>query len=147
MHLTNYSDYALRTLIYLGSQSNHESLVSIKQISSIYKISTNHMRKVVYELGQLGYIETIRGKNGGIKLAIEPKKINIGAVVRKTENLYILECFDREINTCIISSACQLKSILSEALHAFLQVLDKYTLEDLLTNKRDLQTLFTLFKT
>ncbi|GAF64766.1 putative transcriptional regulator [Bacillus sp. TS-2] len=147
MHLTNYSDYALRTLIYLGSQSNHESLVSIKQISSIYKISTNHMRKVVYELGQLGYIETIRGKNGGIKLATEPKKINIGAVVRKTENLYILECFDREINTCIISSACQLKSILSEALHAFLQVLDKYTLEDLLTNKRDLQTLFTLFKT
>ncbi|KHF40002.1 Rrf2 family transcriptional regulator [Halalkalibacter okhensis] len=142
MHLTSYTDYALRTLLYLSTRDTIE-LAKIKDIATIYNISNNHMSKVVYELGQLGLIKTIRGKNGGIKLALDPKDINIGAVVRKTENLHIVECFDRKNNTCIISSACKLKFALNEALQAYLSVLDQYTLADIITNKNDLLEIFT----
>ncbi|GAE24979.1 nitrite-sensitive transcriptional repressor NsrR [Halalkalibacter wakoensis JCM 9140] len=141
MHLTSYTDYALRTLIYLGSKKNSE-LARIKDIAMIYHISNNHMSKVVYELGQLGLIKTIRGKNGGIKLALNPKEINIGAVVRNTENMQIVECFDRKNNTCIITSACKLKFALNEALQAYLSVLDTYTLADVLTNQDELLEIF-----
>ncbi|MDT8861600.1 Rrf2 family transcriptional regulator [Alkalihalobacillus sp. MEB130] len=142
MHLTSYTDYSLRTLLYLGTKPDSE-LAKIKDIATIYNISTNHMSKVVYELGQLGLIKTIRGKNGGIKLALHPKDINIGAVVRKTENLHIVECFDRKNNTCIISSACRLKFALNEALQAYLSVLDRYTLADVMSNHGELLEIFT----
>ncbi|WP_332695036.1 Rrf2 family transcriptional regulator [Halalkalibacter lacteus] len=141
MHLTSYTDYALRTLVYLGTRQGL-ALAKIKDIANIYNISNNHMSKVVYELGQLGLIKTIRGKNGGIKLALPPEEINIGEVVRKTENLHIVECFDRNNNTCIISSACKLKFILHEALQTYLGVLDNYTLADVVSNRFDLLEIF-----
>jgi Rrf2 family nitric oxide-sensitive transcriptional repressor len=141
MHLTSYTDYALRTLVYLGTRQGL-ALAKIKDIANVYNISNNHMSKVVYELGQLGLIHTIRGKNGGIKLALPPEEINIGAVVRKTENLHIVECFDRSNNTCIISSACKLKFVLNEALQAYLGVLDHYTLADVVSNSFDLLEIF-----
>ncbi|WP_227938259.1 Rrf2 family transcriptional regulator [Alkalihalobacillus deserti] len=142
MHLTSYTDYALRTLVYLGIRKDLP-LARIKDISKNYNISNNHMSKVVYELGQLGLIKTVRGKNGGIKLALNPEDINIGTVVKKTENLNIVECFDPSNNLCIISSACKLKFTLNEALQAYLSVLDKYTLADVVSNGNELLEIFS----
>jgi Rrf2 family transcriptional regulator, nitric oxide-sensitive transcriptional repressor len=97
----------------------------------------------VHELGKLGYIETIRGRNGGIRLAKRPEDICIGTVVRKTEeNLSLVECFAGHGNHCILTPVCQLKHVLHEALEAFLHVLDSYTLADLLANQQQLQALF-----
>lgn len=142
MQLTAYTDYTLRVLIYLGMQSSGEKS-NIKEISSFYNISNNHLSKVVYELGKLGLIETARGRNGGIRLAKEPVQINIGSIVRLTESpINMVECFDETRNTCRISPACKLKHVLNEALHSYLKVLDGYTLEDLLQNKEELKTLF-----
>jgi Rrf2 family transcriptional regulator, nitric oxide-sensitive transcriptional repressor len=141
MHLTTYTDYSLRVLLYLGTLENDEK-TSIKEISQTYAVSENHLSKIVYELGKLGLIETIRGRNGGIRLAKSPAEINIGWVVRRTEeNLSLVECFAGQGNRCVITPACQLKHILHEALQAFLQVLDSYTLADLLVNKNELKEL------
>ena len=98
--------------------------------------------KIIYQLGKLGYIETIRGRNGGIRLAKHPSDINIGELVRKTEEDFnIVECFSKDHNTCPIHSICTLKGVLNQALFAFLQVLDHYTLQDVSENKFDLQLL------
>ncbi|MGG3450294.1 Rrf2 family transcriptional regulator [Domibacillus aminovorans] len=141
MKLTLYTDYSLRVLIYLGSY-NEDKLSNIKDIAEAYNISKNHLMKVIHELGKLGYIETLRGRNGGIRLAMEPAKINIGAVVRKTEDdFHIVECFSEEKNRCVITPVCGLKHVLFEALQAYLAVLDRYTLADLITNKDMLRTL------
>jgi Rrf2 family transcriptional regulator, nitric oxide-sensitive transcriptional repressor len=142
MQLTTYTDYTLRVLIFLGMQTNSEKS-NIKEISSFYNISNNHLSKVVYELGKLGLIETVRGRNGGIRLAKEPAQINIGSIVRLTESpINMVECFDETRNTCRISPACKLKHVLNEALNSYLKVLDGYTLEDLLQNQDELKTLF-----
>ncbi|MFS1513703.1 Rrf2 family transcriptional regulator [Chengkuizengella sp. SCS-71B] len=139
MRLTNYTDYTLRVLLYLATQPK-DKISNIKEISETYGISNNHLMKVVYELGLLKLIHTIRGRGGGIKLASAPKDINIGWVVRQTENRSnIVECFDKENNSCIISPVCKLKNVLNEALNAFLEILDHYTLEDLLTNEPELK--------
>lgn len=100
MQLTSYTDYSLRLLLYLALQPKHK-LSSVKQVADIYRISYNHLTKVTHELGKLGLIETIKGRNGGIRLAKEPEEINIGEVVKQTEdNLELVECFNRETNTC-----------------------------------------------
>lgn len=138
MQLKKYTDYALRVLIYAGTKSDQE-LVSIKEISEVYSISQHHLGKIVFELNKKGIIETFRGRNGGIKLAQAPKDINIGTIVRDLEqDSYLLECFDRERNQCILSPACKLKHALHEALEAFYSVLDKYTLKDLIVNEEEL---------
>lgn len=138
MQLKKYTDYALRVLIYAGTKSDQE-LVSIKEISEVYSISQHHLGKIVFELNKKGVIETFRGRNGGIKLAQAPKDINIGTIVRDLEqDSYLLECFDRERNQCILSPACKLKHALHEALEAFYSVLDKYTLKDLIVNEEEL---------
>lgn len=142
MRLTSFTEYSLRVLLYLGTRPKGQ-LSSIKEISSIYHISTNHLSKIVYELGKLGLIQTIRGRNGGIRLAKDPEEINIGWVVRQTEeDFHQAACFDESKQGCIISSACRLKSVLSEALNAYLNVLDSYSLQDLLVNQKTLQRLF-----
>ena len=139
MRLTRYTDYSLRVLMYLGIQGH--DLATISAISDSYGISRNHIMKVVFELGRLGYIETIRGKGGGIRLRRRPEEINIGEVVRRTEaDLSIVECLGPN-NTCRITSACILKGALNDALKAFLEVLDGYTLADLLKPERELQRL------
>jgi len=141
VQLTAYTDYSLRVLIYLGVQPL-EKRSNIKEISDIYNISNHHLSKVVYELGKFGLVETTRGRGGGIMLARDPSKINIGALVRHTESpLHLVECFDEKNNMCKITSACRLKGILHEALAAYLDVLDSYTLKDLLVNEEDLQSL------
>lgn len=137
MKLTNYSDYALRILIYLGLK--REKLSTITEISDCYRISRNHVVKIVHHLGQLGYLDTMRGKHGGIRLARAPEMINIGEVIRHTEStMDIVECFSEQ-NTCVICDSCVLRSIIAEALAAFMTVLDGYTLADLMVPKHQLK--------
>lgn len=141
MRLTNYTDYSLRVLIYLASKEKGE-LSNIKEIAEAYRISKNHLMKVTYELGKMKVIETVRGRGGGIRLALSPEEINIGAIVRQTEDDFnLVECFDPERNMCAISPACKLKGVLHKALRAYLEVLDCYTLADLVQNKSMLSEL------
>lgn len=133
MKLTLYSDYSLRVLMYVARQ---EHRVQIDEIAKFYGISKNHLTKVVNNLATLGYIETTRGRGGGIRIKMAPEEINIGALIRKTEeNFTLVECFDRETNTCPIAGICGLQGVLGEALNAYLSVLDKYTLQDVLFRK------------
>lgn len=144
MRLTNYTDYSLRILIYLGSMKN-DKLASIQEIADAYNISKNHLMKVAHELGKKNYIDTIRGRYGGLRLAKLPEDINVGEVVRgMEEDFHLVECFDRESNTCIITPACRLKHVLHEALQAYFEVLDGYTLDDLIVNDDTLRKLFDM---
>lgn len=144
MQLKKYTDYALRVLIFSGMKQN-QGLVSIKEISGTFSISQHHLGKIVFELNKKGLIETFRGRNGGIRLAKAPKDINIGMIVRDLEqDFFLLECFDKETNNCIISPACKLKQALHDALEAFYTVLDQYTLKDLIVNEGELLDLMGL---
>ena len=136
MQLTLYTDYSLRTLIYLGL---HPEGATVAEIAESYRISRNHLVKVVHNLGKLGLIHTTRGKSGGISLAKEPAAIRVGDVVRKVEpNFNWVECFDAETNTCPIEGACRLHTILEEAQEALLNVLNRYTLQDILVGESEL---------
>jgi Rrf2 family transcriptional regulator, nitric oxide-sensitive transcriptional repressor len=131
MRLTSFTDYSLRTLLYLAA--NRDRLVTIQDIADLHVISKNHLMKVVYQLGLSGMVETVRGRNGGLRLAREPKDINIGALVRMTEtDFFMAECFDRASDTCPLTPDCKLKHTLNDATKAFLTVLDQQTLEDML---------------
>lgn len=131
MRLTTYTDYALRTLMYLAA--NRQQLVTIQDIADAHNIAKNHLTKVVHQLGILGYVESLRGRNGGLRLGREPDQINIGAVVRSTEpDFYMAECFDPSKNHCIMSAACSLKGVLYRATAAYLTVLDGVTLDNLM---------------
>lgn len=141
MNLTSYTDYALRVLIYLGIQPDGKRS-NIKDISDFYHISFHHISKVVYDLGKLGLVATIRGRNGGIYLEKNPDQINIGELVRYTERpVHLVECFDEANNTCKLSPVCRLKGVFNEALSAYFRVLEKYTLQDLIKNKEMLNEL------
>jgi len=131
MRLTRHTDYALRVLMYLGIRGGRQA--TIREIAERYDISENHLMKVVHRLGREGYIRTIRGRQGGLILKHDPGEINLGAVVRSCEeDLAIVECFDVSTNECRIAGACALNWILDDALGAFLSVLDRHTLADLL---------------
>lgn len=142
MHLTRHSDYSLRTLIYLGAKG--EELATVPEIATAYAISRGHLMKVVQHLAQLGYVDTVRGRGGGITLARPPERIRLGEVLRRTEGAFeLVECFGG--GRCRIHSACALKGVLEEALEAFLHVLDGYTLADLLGRRsKPLQRLLQL---
>lgn len=132
MRLTKYSDFALRTLIYMATA---ERRCTIDEIAQSYSIPKNHLVKVVNQLATIGFIQSIRGKGGGIELAFEPASINLGEVVRATEqNFDLVECFSSD-NQCILTKGCELAGIFSLALEQFLAVLDEYTLDDLLVPK------------
>jgi len=129
MRLTQYTDYSLRVLIYLASKN--EVNVTISELADFYQVSRNHLVKVVHNLGLNGYILTIRGKNGGLKLARPALEIIIGDVVRSMEpDFDLLECFNPAEDKCVISRSCALKWVLFNARDIFLQELDKYTLAD-----------------
>ena len=142
MRLTGFTDYSLRVLMYVGTKG--DELSTIDEIAEAYGISRNHLMKVVYRLGKLGYLETIRGKTGGMRLLPAPGDINIGRLVRETEEtLGLVECM-QERGECCIQPACSLQGILNESLNAFLAVLDKYTLADLLRPRQRLKKLLEL---
>jgi len=135
VQLTRYSDYSFRVLIYLALAP--ERLVTIEEISQRYGISKAHLMKVVHQLGRDGFLETVRGRNGGLRLGRRPEEIRVGDVVRATEeNLALVECFEAGGGECTIVSACGLRPVLHEALAAFLAVLDRYTLADLIARRR-----------
>ena len=130
MRLTLYTDYSLRVLLYLSGCEGE--LVTISELADFYNISRNHLVKVVHNLGLTGFLLTIRGRNGGIKLARPAKEILVGEVVRSTEpDFDLLECFNPSTDKCVISRSCSLKSVLAGAQISFLDILDKYTLADI----------------
>lgn len=136
MRLSSFSDYSLRVLMYLGVHAGR--LVTIAEIGGAYGISVNHLTKVAHQLGRLGYVETVRGKGGGIRLGKPAAAIPLGEVIRQTENDWALvECFSTGAS-CQIHAACRLPPILDEALAALFKVLDSYTLADLLQSPVDL---------
>ena len=140
MQLTLYTDYSLRVLVYLGVKP--DDVCTITDIARDYGISRNHLVKVVHNLGVLGYITTVRGRGGGLRLSRDAAEINIGEVVRDTEGSFnLVECFDKEINTCPISQMCALKGALYTAQKRFLEVLDQYSLADVVGNRRELTKL------
>lgn len=136
MRFTRYTDYAMRVLLYLGARP--DTLCSVPEIARGYGISQNHLMKVVHDLGRAGYVSSVRGRFGGIRLARAPEEINVGEVVRRTEEGFdLVDC-----DSCIIAPACGFTGILNEALRAFMAVLDGYTLADLVSRKEDLTQLF-----
>lgn len=129
MYLTQQTDYALRVLIYAAV--NDDGLVNIATIAQVYDISKSHLMKVVTALVKGGFLQSIRGKGGGLKLAQPPEKIRVGAVVRLMEPMQIVECFGPN-NQCAITAHCRLADILHGSVKAFLNYLDGFTLSDLI---------------
>lgn len=139
MQLTLHADYSLRVLMYAGLKGNE--LATISEISERFDISKSHIMKVVHQLGQLGYIETVQGKNGGFRLLRKPSQINVGAIIRDVEQeLRVMGCLQKP-GYCRIQPACILRRALQEATNAFLSVLDEYSLEDLIRPTRPLHRL------
>ncbi len=140
MKLTTFTDYSLRVLIYVALKPKGQ-LSTIDEIATVYRISRNHLTKSVHKLAKLDLIRTTRGRNGGFELCKDPRDINIGWVVRQTEeNWDIVECFD-PANFCILNPACRLKGVLAKALNAYLEVLDNFTLRDITANEHDLASI------
>lgn len=136
MRLSTFTDYSLRVLMSLGSDADR--LMTISEIATCYSISENHLMKVVHQLGRAGYVETLRGKGGGIRLARLPEDINLGEIIRQTETDFdLVECFSPG-SKCRLQSTCRLQSVLGEAVEALFKVLDAYTLADLLDHSGQL---------
>lgn len=130
MRLTVYSDYSLRLLMYLAVRP--ERLSTIQEVAKAYNISSNHLMKVVHQLGQAGYVHTIRGRSGGMRLGRAADEIGLGELIRHTEpDMDVVPCFEPDHQDCPLRRACRLKGALDRARIAFLAVLDEYTLADL----------------
>lgn len=143
MRLTVHTDYAFRVLMYLGTHGDR--LCTIQEIAESFEISKNHLMKVVQSLGAAGFVETVRGRGGGLRLAMAPEQIQLGAVVRSAEEDFrLVECFATETDRCVISQACRLKKILAEAMRAFLATLDDYALSDLIGRQSQLRGLLAV---
>lgn len=143
MRLTVYSDYSLRLLMYLAVRA--DGLATIPEVAEAYAISANHLMKVVHRLGQAGYIQTVRGRSGGMRLAKVPVSIGLGDLVRFTEpDMDIVPCFDAEDRSCPLRDACRLRRALDRARQAFLGVLDEYTLADLTSAPAPMRALLGL---
>ncbi|MDE8650667.1 Rrf2 family transcriptional regulator [Novosphingobium album (ex Liu et al. 2023)] len=135
MRLTRYTDYSLRVLIHLALHDDR--LCSIGEISRTYDVSHNHLMKVVNALAHDGFIETVRGRAGGMRLARPANAITVGEVVRKTEEGFQLA----DCSGCTLSPACGLTGVLAEGMRAMMAVFDSYTVADLLTDKDTMRRL------
>lgn len=137
MRLTAHTDYAVRMLVMLGLE--RERLVTIEEVAERYSLPKNHLMKVALTLVNLGYVESLRGRAGGLRLRVEPEAIRFGALVRGTEpDFAFVDCF-RENGSCLISGACRLPQTLRKAQKAFLAELDTLTLADLIRPQRALR--------
>jgi len=135
MRLTSFSDYTLRLLMYAAVRKDR--LITIEETAAIYRISRTHLMKIANLLTRAGYLKAVRGRSGGLMLAKPPEKIRLGDVIRATEpDFALVECFDTG-NECIITGRCRLRGVLREALAAFLDVLDRHTLADLMLRPKD----------
>lgn len=137
MRLSLHSDYALRLLLFLQGV---DRLATVDEISTAYDVSKAHLQKVAKTLSNGGFVETVRGRQGGVRLARSPEAIGVGEVIRYTEASFdLIECFHHETSTCALTGACALEVVLGKALEAFLQHLDRYSLADLALSPRTLQ--------
>ena len=140
MRLTAYTDFSLRVLMYLALHQGRRP--TIAEIAERYGISRAHLMKVVYQLGLMGYVETTRGKGGGLTLARRLEDVTVGEIVRRTEpDMALVACFDAGAPVCVIAPACRLKGKLGEARAAFLKVLDDCTLAEVMENRPALEVL------
>ena len=131
MQLSKFSDYSFRALIYLAQ--HRDQLCTVEGLSMNLNTSEQHMKKVIHKLGKTPYVTSIKGRGGGLRLGCEPQEINLGEILKITEdNLNILECFNKSAGCPLLSSGCKLKSITSDALQKFIEEFSNYTLEDLL---------------
>lgn len=143
MRLTVYTDYALRLLMYLALKN--DGLATIEEVADSYGVSKNHLMKVTHQLGVGGYIETVRGRHGGLRLARPPKEIILGDVVRYTEpDFAIVMCLEPVDADCAILPGCVLRKALERARDAFLNVLDQYTLNDLVRPRSALRAMLAI---
>ncbi|WP_426131687.1 RrF2 family transcriptional regulator [Pararhizobium sp. PWRC1-1] len=144
MRLTVYSDYALRLMMYLGLREN--GLSTIDDVANAYGISKAHLMKITHELGKKGLIETVRGRQGGMRLGRETKSIRVGEIVRACEpDFALVPCMEADVGiVCAVQPACILKRALAQAGKAFLEVLDGYTLQDLVAPQTALRDLLHL---
>lgn len=143
MRLNLQSDYALRLLMQLATNTN--TLCTIADVAACYGISRTHLMKVANTLGREGFIDTVRGRSGGLRLGRKASSISIGEVVRKTEGDFALvECLQGGKNNCLLTPTCRLKGVLAEATQAFMGVLDNYTIADLVANNDALRDLLNL---
>ena len=135
MKLTLFTDYSMRVLLYLGARPDR--LCSIAEIARAYGVSHNHLMKVVNQLARQGYVDSVRGRSGGIRLGRAPEDINLGALIRTTEDGFdLVDC-----GACVVAPACGVTGVLGEALGAFMAVLHRYTLADMLTSRLKLAEL------
>lgn len=140
MRLTVYTDYSLRLLMYIAMHQG--KLCTIEEVSKAYNISKNHLMKVAHELGLKGFIEAVRGRGGGLRLAKPASEIRVGDVVRMTEpDFTLVECFDHQKNRCVITPACRLISVIAEAERAFLLSLNRYTIAEMVVEPQKLKRL------
>ncbi|HNP65519.1 MAG TPA: Rrf2 family transcriptional regulator [Woeseiaceae bacterium] len=143
MKLTAYTDYALRVLMHVALKDGE--LVRVADVAKSFDISRNHLTKVVHNLGARGYLSTVQGRNGGIRLACVAAEINVGQVVRDFEpDSALVECFDSALSGCRIQTVCVLKQVLKDAESAFMRHLNQVTLADLVQPRRRLQNLLGL---
>lgn len=146
MRLTQFTDYALRTVLYLGVHGGR--LVPLAEVARAYGISYHHLVKVGALLANLEVVEAVRGRGGGLRLARAPEEINVGWLVRRTEpDFHLVECFDRKTDTCPITPACGLRHALFEAQNRFLETLDGYTLAHFLATPGRQEALIRLWRT
>ena len=145
MQLTQFTDFALRTLLYLAV--HRDRLVPAAEIAAAYGVSSHHLIKVAHQLARLGFVESARGRGGGLRLAREPDTITAGEVVRATEpHFHVVECFDREHNTCPIVGACELIRVLAQARERFLATLDEVRLSDMLRDPKKAERLVQIWR-
>ena len=134
MRLTYFTDYSLRVLIYMATTTDGRA--TIAEIAKSFDISENHLTKVVHFLGKEGLLLNVRGRGGGLRLALPPAQINVAEVVHKTEGGDVpAECFKQDENKCCLTGRCKLEGVLAEAIDAFYEVLGRYTLADLVKNR------------
>lgn len=139
MRLTQFSDYSLRLLLYLAERA--ETSCTIGEIAEWYGISKPHLVKVAHNLVKLGYVASTQGKGGGLRLAKAAAQINIAVLVKRTEpDFHVVECFDKERNTCRITQSCKLKHLLHDATRAFFKSLEQHTLESIVSSRGPLKT-------
>ncbi len=133
MRLTKWTDYTLRVLMHCAATRHRPQPLTIQEIAERHAISRSHLMKIVMTLSALGWIESIRGRGGGIRLLVKPEQLTLGQILRETETDFdLVECFDEGTNTCRLNHRCALKNVLDDALQRFLQVLDGVTLADVL---------------
>jgi Rrf2 family nitric oxide-sensitive transcriptional repressor len=143
VRLTVYTDFSLRVLMFLALNGDRRTTIS--EIAKAFDISKNHLMKVAHQLGVAGYVTTVRGKGGGLRLARQPNDIVLGEVVRRTEpDMALVPCFPPNETICVISPSCALRGVLSDARNAFFAVLDRCSLADLIQRREPLRKLLSI---